>query len=55
MTELLANWINNEVELSKHVEDFEKDFSNGYLFAQLLKHYKQLDDMSEFSAKVNRN
>ncbi|CAI2385760.1 unnamed protein product [Moneuplotes crassus] len=55
MSELIGNWINNEVELPQHVEDFEKDFSNGYLFARLLKHYKQLDDISPFSRKNNRD
>lgn len=55
MTELLANWVNNEVELSRHVEDFEKDFSNGLLFAELLKHYSQLDNIDEFSHKSNRD
>lgn len=55
MTEILANWINNEVELTRHVEDFEKDFANGYLFAELLRHYSQLDNIDEFSEKGNRD
>ena len=55
MTELLANWINNELELSKHVENFEKDFSNGYLFGELLKRYNQQDDLDSFSKKENRD
>lgn len=49
MAELIANWINNELELSKHVENFEKDFSNGYLFGELLKRYNQQANLEEFS------
>lgn len=55
MAELLANWINNEVELSKHVDNFEQDFSNGYLFGELLKRYNQQDNLDDFSKKENRD
>lgn len=55
MADLLANWINNEVELSKHVDQFEKDFSNGYLFGELLKKYNQQDNLEEFSNKNTRD
>lgn len=55
MAELLANWINNELELSKHVDNFEKDFANGYLFGEILKRYNQQDDFDEFSQNDNRD
>ena len=55
MAELLADWVNNEVELSKHVENFENDFSNGFLFGELLKKYKQLDNLEDFSTKSMRD
>jgi hypothetical protein len=36
MAEILQNWLNREIELSKPVEQFEKDFANGYLLGELL-------------------
>jgi len=35
----MANWVNNEVELSKRIDSFEDDFRNGYLFGELLHKY----------------
>lgn len=55
MSEILANWINNELELSKHVDSFEKDFANGYLFGEILQRYKQQSADDEFSKKSNRD
>ena len=44
MSELLFNWLNDEVQLSKRVINFEEDFHNGYLFGELLsKHSQQLN------------
>lgn len=55
MAEILANWVNNELELSKHVDSFEKDFSNGYLFGEILKRYNQQSDFEDFSKKDSRD
>lgn len=44
MAEIMANWLNNEVELDKTVENFEEDFKNGYLFGKLLHMYNQQGD-----------
>ena len=55
MAEILANWINNELELSKHVDNFEQDFSNGFLFGEILKRYNQQSDFEDFSKKATRD
>jgi hypothetical protein len=55
MAELIADWINNKVELSKHVNNFEKDFANGFLFGELLKKYKQIENLEDFSKKSLRD
>ena len=36
MTSTILNYLNNQIKLSKIIENIEKDFSNGYLFAELL-------------------
>lgn len=41
MTELLLSWLNDEVQLSKKITNFEKDFANGYYFGELLHKYNQ--------------
>eukprot|EP00943_MAST-04B_sp_MAST-4B-sp1_P006551 g6551.t1 len=47
MAHLLYRWINDDVVLSARVTNFAKDFSNGYLFADLLHVYNQINDFSE--------
>lgn len=34
-------WLNDEVQLSRKVTSFEKDFSNGFLFGELLSKFNQ--------------
>jgi hypothetical protein len=41
MSDLLISWLNDEVQLSKKITNIEKDFSNGYLFGELLSKYNQ--------------
>ena len=36
MTDILLDWINKEVKLSKNIQNIAEDFSNGYFFAELL-------------------
>jgi len=43
MSELLQNWLNNEVGLSTNVSNFEKDFASGYLFGEILHKFWQAD------------
>ncbi|CAK57422.1 unnamed protein product (macronuclear) [Paramecium tetraurelia] len=51
MSQLLMVWLNDEVQLSKKVKSFEHDFSNGYLFGELLSKFNQQLNFEEFSNK----
>ncbi|CAD8083642.1 unnamed protein product [Paramecium primaurelia] len=51
MSQLLMVWLNDEVQLSKKVTSFENDFSNGYLFGELLSKFNQQLNFEEFSNK----
>lgn len=51
MAELLANWLNSEVQLTKEITNFEDDFSSGYLFGELLWKFNQQADFEQFSKK----
>lgn len=48
MSEIIYDWLNNEVKLSTKVDKIEKDFSTGYLFAELLVKYKQIPSIDKF-------
>ena len=48
MAELLQNWLNKEIILSKSIDDIPHDFKNGYLFAELLFKTKQIPNLSLF-------
>ena len=37
MSNTILNYLNNEIKLSKIIQNVEKDFSNGYFFAELLQ------------------
>ena len=37
MSKTILDYLNNEIKLSKIVQNIEKDFQNGYLFAELLQ------------------
>ena len=51
MSDLIRSWLNDEVQLSQKITDFEKDFSNGYYFGELLSKFNQQMDFDTF---VNR-
>ena len=46
MSALLAQWLNNDVELSQKVTNLEEDFANGYLFGELLCQHSLLPSMA---------
>lgn len=50
--DLILGWLNDEVQLSTKITDIGQQFSNGYLFGELLeKHNQQLDFLEEFVNK----
>ena len=51
MGDLLLNWLNDEIQLSKRITNFEEDFHNGYLFGELLAKYSQQLNFHEFIDK----
>ena len=53
--ELLLDWLNNEVKLSQKITDVDSQFSNGYLFSELLQKYNQILDMKIFKNKDSKN
>lgn len=48
MTDILLNWLNNEVKLSKNIQNITEDFANGYFFGELLYKYKLLPQFNQF-------
>ena len=55
MSEYLISWLNEEIGLSKKITNVPKDFSNGYLFGELLYKTKQIPSLKFFknSSKIN--
>lgn len=51
MGDLLLNWLNDEIQLSKRIANFEEDFHNGFLFGELLAKYSQQLNFHEFIDK----
>eukprot|EP00931_Biecheleriopsis_adriatica_P003924 TRINITY_DN105671_c0_g1_i1.p1 TRINITY_DN105671_c0_g1~~TRINITY_DN105671_c0_g1_i1.p1 ORF type:complete len:1772 (-),score=500.32 TRINITY_DN105671_c0_g1_i1:76-5391(-) len=47
MSQLVLEWINDEVRLSRKVVTFEKDFANGYLFGELLHKHGLLNNFED--------
>lgn len=54
MTNIIETWLNEKIELSKPITNFEKDFSNGYLFAELLFKMKRLPSLERFYDSNNK-
>jgi len=48
MADLIGEWINNEVKLSKKITNIEDDFSNGYLFGELLQKFNKISNFNEY-------
>ncbi|XP_032435478.1 sperm flagellar protein 2 isoform X2 [Xiphophorus hellerii] len=50
MSDILCSWLNRELRLSETVDarNFCKDFSNGYLFGEILHKYQMQEDFNMF-------
>lgn len=53
MADLLRRWCNDELHLSRQVEDFERDFSNGFLLGEILSKFGKQSNFSEFLDSEN--
>lgn len=51
MADLIEDWLNSEVKLSKTITNIEEDFSNGYLFGELLNKFNQITNLNEYKNK----
>lgn len=50
-SEAVLQWITRDMKLSKVVTSIETDFSNGYLFGEILNRFQLMDDMTSFTKK----
>jgi len=53
-SEVVEGWIQNELKLSQMVSQFETDFSNGYLFGEILVQYNLHPSIATFTKKTNK-
>jgi len=51
MSSLLLSWMNDELQLSSEVMNFETDFSNGYLVGEILHRFNQQKNFHKFMNK----
>ncbi|RYH11952.1 hypothetical protein EON65_38405 [archaeon] len=50
MSHLILHWLNEEVRISRHVDNFSEDFKDGYLLGEILFRFNQQLNFSEFVA-----
>jgi len=55
MANLIINWLNNEIKLSKKIHIIEEDFANGFLFGEIMSKYNQINNFSEYRNKEDLN
>jgi hypothetical protein len=51
MANLITNWLNNELKLSKKINSIEDDFSNGYYFGEILSKSRIINNLKDFKNK----
>ena len=54
MTEMLLQWLNEEIKLSKPITNIPSDFRNGYFFAELLHKMNHLPVLSIYKNTQNK-
>ncbi|XP_063721341.1 sperm flagellar protein 2-like isoform X3 [Symsagittifera roscoffensis] len=57
MADILCNWLNNEVKISRTIDpdSVAKEFSSGYLIGELLRKYELQEDFGKFSNSSSTN
>ena len=53
MAQLILDWLNEEVRLSKRIISLDDDFRDGYLLGELMYKYNQQSNFNDFSMKGN--
>ena len=53
MARLASDWVEKNFKLSRHVTMMEKDFSNGYLFSEMLLQRSLIEDDVEYIVDTN--
>ena len=51
--ELLRSWVNDDLQLSRHVNSFEKDMANGYLIGEILARHGLLRSMDALQKRFD--
>ena len=54
MTDLLIQWLNDEIKLSKEITNIPSDFRTGYLFAELLHKMNHLPVLSQYKNSTKK-
>ena len=54
MSNILLNWINNDIKLSKEIKDIPSEFRTGYLFAELLNKLEMIPVISLYKDSSNK-
>ena len=55
MAEMLLEWLNRDISLSKQITNIADDFSNGYFFAEILYKMKIIPRLSIYKNTQNSN
>ena len=54
MTDVLIQWLNDEIKLSKEITNIPSDFRTGYLFAELLHKMNHLPVLSQYKNSTKK-
>ena len=50
----LANWLNSSLHLSKKITNIPEDFSNGYLFGEILHKHRLIPNFSSYDNSTDK-
>ena len=48
MTDIIQSWINNEIRLTTTIQNIDKEFSNGYYYAEIFNKFKLIPSLDKF-------
>jgi CH-like domain in sperm protein len=53
MAQLVLDWLNEDVGLSRRIDSLEEDFRDGYMLGELMAFFNQQEDFDKFLTKGN--